>query len=175
MYFKTKLFKNLLENTPFNFLSLWENNFCIYSVHLHEESRTAHPDTSERRHLNTLTWIALRFWRKYCKVAHLIDEKLVWIRHKCKFKTRNRFNLYSSERTFHSSPLNVRFRLESVLCKDGSFLQFRTLAFDFHSPVFCIIANCSFKFVATGTLILEPFEKKLCFLCYSLVKFKCWL
>lgn len=61
-------------------------------------------------------------------MAHLIDEKLVRIHHKCKFKTHNRFNLYSSERTFHSSPLNVHFRLESVLCKDGSFLQFRTFA-----------------------------------------------
>lgn len=70
-------------------------------------------------------------------MAHLIDKRLVWICHKCKYKSCNRFNLCRSKRTFYSSPLclsekelkfSVHFKLESVLCKDGSFLPFRTLA-----------------------------------------------
>lgn len=99
-------------------------------------------------------------------MAHLIDEKLVWICHKCKFTTFNRFNLYSSDIIFRAAPsmsissLKV-FCVKMVLFSIQNFCR----AFDFHSPLFCIIPNCSFKFVASKALKLKSFRKKnICFL-----------
>lgn len=106
----------------------------------------------------------------------------MWICHKCKFKTCNKFSL---QQNFHSTPLCLS---DEVLKSQCSFLSSKVFyvkmvlqiqdlcqTLDFHSSCLCITTNCSFKIITTETLMLKTFKRRnvcfsktLCFYCTSL-------